>query len=153
MNPQTANQNDPQANIEQRIMTMRILWFSMLMSIVIYYVITFFVARSENLAENTSLSLSLLGAGVLTTLISFLIKAKLLTKAVEQQNGGMVQQAYIVTWAITEVAALLGLLDYFSTSHRHYYLLFLIAACGMLLHFPRREPVENAAFKGALSGK
>jgi|SRR5215218_1934597 len=150
MSPQTANQNDPQANIEQRILTMRILWFSMLMSIVIYYVITMFVKRSEDLAENPSLSLFLLGAGVSTTLVSFLIKAKLLTKAVEQRNVGMVQQAYILTWAITEVAALLGLLDFFSTSHRHYYLLFLIAACGMLLHFPGREPVENAAFKSSV---
>jgi magnesium-transporting ATPase (P-type) len=147
MNP---NQNDPQANIEQRILTMRILWFAMLLSIAIYYVMTFFVGRSEDLTEKPSLSVSLLGAGVSTTLISFLIKSKLLTKAVEQRNVGMVQQAYILTWAITEVAALLGLLDYFSTSHRHYYLLFLIAACGMLLHFPRREPVENAAFKSSI---
>ena len=150
MNSQTANQNDPQANIEQRILTMRILWFAMLMSVVIYYVFTFFVERSEDLVEKPGLSISLLAAGVLTTLISFLIKSRLLTKAVEQRNVGMVQQAYIVTWAITEVAALLGLLDYFTTSHRHYFLLYLIAACGMLLHFPRREPVENAAFKSSI---
>ena len=150
MNP---NPDNPHANTEQRVLTMRILWFAMLLSIAIYYVMTIFVKRSEDLAEKPSLSVGLLGAGVSTTLISFLIKSKLLTKAVEQRNVAMVQQAYILTWAITEVAALLGLLDYFSTSHPHYYLLFLIAACGMLLHFPRREPVDSAAFKGALSGK
>ena len=129
---------------------MRILWFAMLMSVAVYYAVTFFVTRSEDLAEKPGLSLALLGAGVATTLISFLIKSKLLAKAVEQRNVAMVQQAYIVTWAITEVAALLGLLDYFSTSHRHYFLLFLIAACGMLFHFPRREPVVNAAFKSSI---
>ena len=139
----------PPVTIEQRILTMRILWLAMLLSIVIYYVFTFFVARKEDLAANPKLSLSLLGAAVSTSLISFLIKTKLLSKAVEQRNVGMVQQAYIVTWAITEVAALLGLLDFFTTSDRYYPVLFLIAALGMLLHFPRREPVENAAFKGS----
>lgn len=145
MNPQA----EPQT-IEARILTMRILWFAMLMSVVIYFVITMFVRRSEDLAANQSLSLALLVAGVSTTLVSFLIKAKLLARAVEQRNLAMVQQAYIVTFAITEVAALLGLLDFFSTSDRYYYALFIIAACGMLLHFPRREPVENAAFKSSL---
>lgn len=145
MSPQT----EPQT-IEARILTMRILWFAMLLSVVIYFVITMFVRRSEDLAANQSLSLALLVAGVSTTLVSFLIKAKLLARAVEQRNLAMVQQAYIVTFAITEVAALLGLLDFFSTSDRYYYALFIIAACGMLLHFPRREPVENAAFKSSL---
>ena len=150
MNPRTANQRQPQENVEGRILTMRILWFAMLMSIVIYFVFALFVGRSEDLAAKPSLSLSLLGAAVSTTLISFLIKSKLLTKAVEQKNLAMLQQAYIVTWAITEVAALLGLLDFFSTGDRYYYVFFLIAACGMLFHFPRREPVENAAFKGSV---
>src|SRR5215217_1836564 len=136
-----------QPTVEQRILTMRILWFSMTLSVVIYYVFTFFVGRKEDLAANPTLSLSLLGAAVSTTLIAFLIKTKLLSKAVEQRNVAMVQQGYIVTWAITEVAALLGMLDFFTTSDRYYPVLFLIAAFGMLLHFPRREPVENAAFK------
>lgn len=39
---------------------------------------------------------------------------------------------------------------FFLTGHRHYYLLFIVAACGLLLHFPRREAVMNAAFKGGI---
>jgi len=147
MNP--ANPNDPQA-VEVRVRSIRILWFAMLSSVGLYFFFGLFNGRSENVIANPSLSLALLGAGVSTTLISFLIKAKLLTKAVEQQNLGMVQQAYIVTFAITEVAALLGLLDFFATSDRYYYGLFIIAALGMLLHFPRREHVVNAAFKNSV---
>jgi len=71
----------------------------------------------------------------------------LLSKATEQQNIGMVQQAYVVTWAINEVSALLGLFDYFLTGNRYYYVLLIIAALGLLLHFPRREHVVNAAFR------
>jgi hypothetical protein len=33
------------------------------------------------------------------------------------------------------------------TGDRYYYMLFIIAACGQLLHFPKREHVINAAFK------
>jgi hypothetical protein len=149
MNPKTGNQNKSQT-IEERILTMRILWFAMLLSVVIYFVITIFVRRSADLTTNQSLSLALLVAGASTTLVSFLIKAKLLARAVEQRSPAMVQQGYIVTFAITEVAALLGLLDFFATSDRYYYVLFIIAAGGMLLHFPRREPVENASFKTSL---
>jgi len=147
MNP--ANPNDPQT-VEVRVRSIRILWFAMLSSVGLYYFFGLFNGRSEKVTANPGLSLALLVAGVSTTLISFLIKAKLLTKAIEQQNLGMVQQAYIVTFAITEVAALLGLLDFFATSDRYYYGLFIIAAIGMLLHFPRREHVVNAAFKNSV---
>jgi hypothetical protein len=145
-----ANQNDPQTNIDLRIRTMRTLWFALLVSVGSYYVFTLIATRKENLEPNSNLSLTLLCIGMLTVSVSFLIKSKLLSKATEQQNTGMVQQAYVMAWAITEVAALLGLLDFFLTTDRYYYVLLIIAALGLLLHFPRREHVVNAAFKGSL---
>ena len=150
MNTQSRNQRDPQTSIDLRIRTMRMLWTGMLLSIGVYYVFLQFAGRSENRAPNPTLSLTLIGVAAVTTLISFLIKSKLLTKAVEQQQVLMVQQGYVVTWAIAEVAALLGMIDFFATGDRYYYFFFIIAACGMLLHFPRREPVVNAAFKSSI---
>jgi asparagine N-glycosylation enzyme membrane subunit Stt3 len=149
MNPQIGNQNNPQA-IEARILTMRILWFGMLMSVAVYFVFTLFTTRKENLEPNPTISLTLLCVAVLMVLVAFLIKSKLLSNAVDQQNTVMVQQAYIVTWAITEVAALLGLLDFFLTTDRYYYVLLIIAALGLLIHFPRREHVVNAGFKSSV---
>jgi hypothetical protein len=87
---------------------------------------------------------------VAAVLVSFLIKSRLLSKALEQQDVGMVQQAYVMAWAIAEVAALLSMLDFFLTNNRYYYALLIIAALGLLLHFPRREAVVNAAFKRGL---
>jgi len=69
---------------------------------------------------------------------------------VDQQRVRLVQQAYIVAWAITETAALVGLLLFFLNGNRYYYVLFVIAAAGMLLHFPRREHVINASFKQSI---
>jgi len=146
MNMQSPNQNDP-GNIELRLRTMRILWIALFMSIPIYYVFTWIAKRSEDITPNRTLSLALLGAAVMAVLISVPIKNGLLNKATEKQQVTMVQQGYITTWAITEVAALLGMLDYFATGDHYYYLFFIIAALGQLLHFPRREAVLNAAFK------
>ena len=129
---------------------MRIIWMALLMTVFIYYVITFFVKRPDDVVPNPTLSLVLICVAVLALLISFLIKNRLLTKAVDQQHLGMVQQAYVVPWAINEVAALLGLLDFFTTADRYYHALFIIGALGLLFHFPRREPVVNAGFKSSL---
>ena len=148
MNP--ANQNNPQTEIELRIRTLRTLWFALLGSIGIYYGFTLVVERREGLESNPSLSLSLMCVAILMVLVAFVIKTKLLSKALEQQSTGMVQQAYVVTWAITEIAALLGLIDFFLTNDRYYFVLLIIAALGVLLHFPRREHVVNAAFKSSV---
>lgn len=129
---------------------MRTLWFGLLASVGSYFAVTLIAGRREDLEPNPTISLTLICLAVLFVLVGFLIKSRLLSKAMEQQNTGMVQQAYILTWAITEVAALLGLLDFFLTNDRYYYVLLIIAAVGLLLHFPRREHVINAAFRGAV---
>lgn len=142
--PGQSNQHE---KIELRIRTMRTLWLALVLSVVMYFVFTIFVGRSEYLNLNNTLSLTLIVVALSTVLISFLLKNKLVNRAIEQQQVPMVQQAYVVTWAIAEVGALLGLLDFFVTGNPYYYVPMLIAGAGQLLHFPRREHVENAAFK------
>lgn len=137
--------NKPHEDIELRIRTLRTLWFALSMSIVLYYAFTYMV--TSPVRPNQTLSLVLLAVSVSTVLIAFVIKGKLLNLASERRQVPLVQQAYVVTWAITEVGALLGLLDYFITGNPYFFVLFLIAAGGMLLHFPRRAHVLNAAFK------
>jgi drug/metabolite transporter (DMT)-like permease len=136
--------NNTQQNVELRLRTMRTLWMGMMLSIVGYFVLTLFAGRSEDLEPNPTLSLILLAVAASAALVSFPLKSKLLNRAIEQQQVPMVQQAYIVAWAITEVGGLLGVLDFFTTGDRYYYLLFMIAALGQLLHFPRREHMLNA---------
>lgn len=144
-------QTDPQTNFELRIRTLRTLWIAMLASVGVYYVFTRFAGRPENVEPNSTLFLALVVVGLSTTLVSFLVKNKLLSRAVEQQQVQMVQPAYVVAWALTEVAALLGVLDFFVTGDRYYYVLFIIAAFGQLLHYPRGEHVINASTKTSIS--
>lgn len=142
-----SGESNPQENVELKMRTLRVLWLGLFLSVVMYYGLTLFVGRNENLTPNNTLSIALMVAAFSTTLLSFVVKNKLMTRAVESQQLGVVQQSYVVTWAINEVAALFGLLDFFVTGNRYYYALFVLAAAGLLLHFPRREHVENAAFK------
>jgi hypothetical protein len=136
-----------QQDIEPRMRTMRTIWSAMLMSIGFYYAFTFFAKRPENVEPNSTLFLVLVGIALSTVLISFPIKNKLISQAIEQQHVPLVQQAYIVAWALSEVPALLGLLDFYLTGNRYFYVLFLLAVFAQLLHFPRREHVINASFK------
>ena len=145
MSQQSLKPGSSQENIELRIRTMRTLWIAMLLSIGAYFAFSVFVGRPENRNPNGNLSLILLAGALLMVVLSFIIKSKLLSTAIERQQVPMVQQAYVASWAIAEVAALLGLLDFFLTNNRYYYLLFIVAACGQLLHFPRRDDVMNAA--------
>lgn len=147
MKTQPPDPNRPQMDIEQRMRTVRILWLGLLASVGLYYAFTIFTGRPENLEPNHTLSLALLAAGVSTALISFLVKSKLVNRAIEQRQVQQVQQGYIVAWAMSEVAALLGLLDFFLTSDPYFFVLFIIAALGEFLQFPRREHFENASFK------
>ena len=138
---------ESQLRIEPRIRTIRTLWIAMLLSVVSYYVFTLFAGHPGNNTPNNALFLILVGIGLLTTLISVPLKKKFLARSVEEQRVELVQQGHIIAWAMSEVAALLGILDFFLTGNRYYYVLFLIAAIGQLLQFPRRQDVLAAYFK------
>jgi hypothetical protein len=145
MNTQPIDPKRSQTNIEARIRTVRTLWLALLLSIVMYYVFTIFAGRPETIERNDTMSLALLIVGVATVLVSFLVKKKLVNQAIEQRQTLHVQHGYLVAWVMCEVTALLGLLDFFLTSHPHFYVLFIVAAVGDLLHFPRREHFELAS--------
>ena len=143
---QPPTNTNPQQDPELRIRTMRTLWLAMIASVGMYLVFTFFLGRPADRQPNSTLSLGLVGLAVFFALISFFVRKWLVAKAVERRQVSMVQQAYILGWALAEIGGLLGMLDFFATSDRYYYVLFVIAVCGQLLNFPRREDVLNAMY-------
>lgn len=143
---QPPTQNNSQQDLDLRVRTMRTLWLALMASVGMYLLFTLIVGRPANLQSNSTLSLALLGVTVLITLLSFFVRKWLVSKAVARRQVPMVQQAYIATWALAEIGGLLGMLDFFATSDRYYYVFFLIAVGAQLLHFPRREDVVNASY-------
>jgi NADH:ubiquinone oxidoreductase subunit 2 (subunit N) len=149
------NQNT-HPNVEARYRTMLTLWFALLMSIGIYFAVSVFLApQISNASETpptTLFTVVLTALGILLVLLSFVVKRKLLERSVERQEVALVQQALIVACAMCEVSALLGLVERFLFDSHEYYLLFLIAAIGTALHFPRREHLLAATYKTSWDG-
>jgi hypothetical protein len=146
---QTANPNDTEAKINLRLRTIRTLWLALCISVGLYYVFTL-IAGDVKAAPNPPLSLGLAVAGGLLVILSFSIKQKFLRQSVERQDLAVVQVGYITGLAVCEVAALLGMLDHYVTGNRYYYLLFIVAGAGELLHFPRRRHLQEASYKREL---
>jgi F0F1-type ATP synthase membrane subunit c/vacuolar-type H+-ATPase subunit K len=147
----TPTNQSTQPNIDARYRTMLTLWFALLVSVGMYFLLVLFMARETiNASEtprNTPLIVSLTALGAGLVLLSLVVKQKLLKRSVEQQRIELVQQALIVACALCEVSALLGLVVRFLYNSNEYYLLFLISALGMALHFPRRAQLLSATYR------
>ncbi|MGH9882718.1 MAG: hypothetical protein ACRD6N_14880 [Pyrinomonadaceae bacterium] len=118
--------------------TMRTLWFALLVSVGLYFLLTVLTDRSES-APNDMLTIVLSAAGTFIVIVSFFVKQKYLQRAAENQQPDQVQTAYIIAWAMCETCAMLGLLDFFLTGNRYYFLLMVISALGIAAQFPRRD--------------
>lgn len=140
-----------QPNLDARYRTMLTLWFGLLVSVGIYFLVVLFMAGeivdASETPRNTPLIVSLTALGAGLVLLSLVVKQKLLKRSVEQQKIELVQQALIVACALCEVSALLGLVVRFLYNSNEYYLLFLISVLGMALHFPRRSQLLSATYK------
>lgn len=145
MQPQ--HQNELERRVAGRLQTFRIFWFALMMSVVMYFIFTLVTGRPQNAQPNAILSLVLLAGGMVFVVASILVKLKYVNRSVEQQSVLVLQQGHLIALALCEVTALLGLLDHFITGNPYYYANFIVAVCGQLYHFPRRQHVLDASFR------
>ena len=138
-------------NIDQRYRILLVLWFAMLSAVGHYFVVAQFTQPTEvDSSQNNILPIILLGLGVFMVVMSFVVKQRLLAQSVERQEIGLVQTGLIVALVMCETSAILGLVDLFTTGHRHYFILMIIGALGILAHFPRRDHLLAATYKNRL---
>lgn len=139
-----------ETDLNKRFQTLLALWFALSMSVAMFFALSLFVsARIINEPGNqprSLLILALTAPGMLLVIISFVLKNRVLARAVEKQEIGLVQQALVMACAMCEASALLGVVEYFLIGGREYYLLFGLAAGGLALHFPRRSHLEAASY-------
>ena len=135
---------DPnQPTIEVRYRSLLTIWFAMCMSLIMFLV--FIRLAPVEPAVNPKLTLILNTVGLMPVAASFLAKQILLGRAVATQRIQMVQVAYTLAFALCEIAWLLALVDYRLTGSSYYYVGFAIGGLGMLLHFPRKQPLLDAS--------
>lgn len=144
--------NDP-ASIERavqaRYMVLLILWAAQATALIAFFLLALFVFERRDEGDDTLVwILSALSLGLVAA--SFVIKGKLFALAVEKQSAAQVQQGQIVAIALCEAAGLFGLLVRAATGSQYFYVPFIIAALGLLLHFPRRDALMAASFRNRL---
>lgn len=146
-NPQTP----PVAAVEKRHRSLLIVWAAMLTSLGLYVALAIVLAPSgendDGATANDVVGLALLGVGAACVLASFIIKQRLLSRAVGEQRPELASTAYIVSFALSEAAGVLGLASAFVAGGGFFYILFVISAVGLLLHFPRRDDLAAAAYE------
>jgi len=138
-------------NIDLRRRTMMTLWFAMFMAVVMYFILSRLAGiQFRPLSQSESLIIvSLTVVSMFLIIVSFALKRMFLKRSVEMQSLPQVQTAYIIAWAFCEAAALFGLLEAFAFGYRLYYILFILAAIGMLFHFPNGEHLLAASYKNS----
>jgi hypothetical protein len=131
---------------EKRHLTLMIIWGSIFFNVLLFFLLAGFVGTDPAaLSYNKSLTVGLTALGTFTTIVSIFFRQKMLARATEQQRPQSVSGAYIVAFALCEVAALCGLMLRLMTSDPYYYVLFIISVVGLLLNMPRRSDVVNAS--------
>jgi hypothetical protein len=146
-----------EVDLNKRYQTLLVLWSALLMSIVLYFVVALLAVPDPEpnaaiaVRSNSLLTFALAALGTFVVVISFAVKRKLLERSIENQDVTLVQKALVIACAMCEVTALIGLLERFIIGNSDYYLLFIVAAIGTALHFPKRGQLEAATFKS--SGK
>ena len=137
-------------DLDTRYRTMLILWFAFLMSVAMLLGMTIAAAPAALVLDReapTSIVLfALAGVGTFLVVLSFAVRRKMLQRSVEKQEPMLVQQALVVAFAMCEVSAVFGVLERFAIGSGDHYVLFLVSAIGIALHFPRRDHLLAASW-------
>jgi hypothetical protein len=137
---------DIKTKLDSQYRTLLILWLAFLSMFAIYYFLP--VAIGWHPAqENRVLLLVFNVLSPLLVVSSFFVKRKFLARSVEAQDPRLVNTGFIVSAALCEAGALIGLLDGLAAQDRYYFILIGVAMLGLVLHFPRRTHLEAASYK------
>jgi F0F1-type ATP synthase membrane subunit c/vacuolar-type H+-ATPase subunit K len=144
MQPDETRQPDP-AKLYRILI---IIWAAMFTSITLFLLLAAFIAPEQPQAQadgNRTMTIIFATVGILVAIASVIFRHRLVAQAVERQQPQQLFPAYIVAFALSEAAAIFGLLNRFTTSDRYYYLLFIVAFIALLLNLPRQSDVVNAS--------
>ncbi len=143
--------NTPQAtrniDINKSYNTLSIIWAVFIVAVSNFFLITLLVPRTASESDNQVFAFALAAVAFPLVAFSFVLKRKLLARAVTEQRPQLVMSAYIVALAMCEAACVTGLLVYFTSDVPYYFLWFIAGALAIFLHRPRREDFLAASYK------
>ena len=120
-----------------------VIWGMQFVTLVVFVALTRFVEIAPAPDDDSMRAQLFEVLGGASLALSFVLKRMLLRRAAITQRPDVTTTAYVLAFALCELAAILGLVNYF-LSGVPIVLLFVLAAIGLLLHFPRRANIEAA---------
>lgn len=160
---QPVYQNPNSPNPEQTYRISLILWVAMIISQLLFLLLLYFgkpelfkfsfgdgaFAGFHPDINLVSIIVGVLGVMALAAFtLSFVLKARFLRLAIKNKNLDFVQNGLVVAFALCEAVSLFGFLTAFAFDFRYFFLWFVLGILGLLLHFPRRDSFQAAAFTG-----
>jgi len=139
------NPQEVEAKVEARFRVFFILWAAILVSVGL--LTTLAVVVGSKGTANPTLSYALLGAGGMMVVASLLLKPKLVQQAIDKNEIAALQTAHILALALSESAALFGLVDRLTTASNTSWFLFAISAIGILMNFPNKDQIRSVSFR------
>jgi len=147
------NQN---LSVEQQYRVMTVIWFALLVSQLMLLVVLFFAKpevfnfdlSKSPLGDNPAMVIALAVLGVSTFLMSFALSRRFINQAAGEQKTALVQSAVMIGCALCEATSLFGLVLAFALSYQYFFLWFALGILGTILHFPKRDNLIAASYKG-----
>ncbi|HEV2882689.1 MAG TPA: hypothetical protein VGX24_15545 [Pyrinomonadaceae bacterium] len=132
-----------QVPAEARRRGLLLIWGAQLLSLVLLFSLTYVIRPEASADGNHTLAWTLGAIGFMTFLVSFLVKRRLLSQAADKRRVDLGTTAYVLAFAMCELTALLGFVAYVITGLAYALHSFIIAAAGLLLHFPVRGALDR----------
>jgi hypothetical protein len=130
------NESPVRATAGARRRGLLLIWGAQFMSLALMFGLTYVVRPEANADGNHTLAWALGALGFMSFLGSFLVKRKLLAQAAGKRRLDLGTTAYVVAFAMCELTAVLGFLAYVITGLSYALHSFIIAAVGLVFHFP-----------------
>jgi hypothetical protein len=146
------NESPVRTTAEARRRGLLLLWCGQLFALALLYFLTYVIEPRSDAGDNHTLAWVLGAVGFTTFLGSFLVRRKLLAEAAAQGRFDLGTTAYVLAFAMCELTAVLGFVAYLVTGLPYALHSFILAAAGMLLHFPARGALEGIGAGGNSAG-
>ncbi|HZH31024.1 MAG TPA: hypothetical protein VEY11_09685 [Pyrinomonadaceae bacterium] len=137
------NESPIQVTAEARRRGLLLIWGAQLLSLVFLFFLTYVIRPQASADGNHTLAWALGAAGLMSFLLSFLIRRKLLAQAAAKQRIDIGTTAYVLAFAMCEMTAVLGFVSYIITGLSYALHSFILAAAGLALHFPARGALDG----------
>ena len=137
--------------------TLVVIWFALLMSQVLFFVLIWFVKPEVISARNFSADSigQVLGSQPLITIVSgssalvFFVLSQVIARqharrAIQDRDAGCLQTGLVIGCALAEISSILGVILALLFDYPYFYLWIALGAFGIILNFPRKGSLDAA---------